>query len=121
VGLWWRGRRNEREWDDWRYIATLTLKELRAMRTTITRVWHDSGGTTIGFVPRTFAVSIATKHGLRMPKGLDGILMSYALYLPIQVAEGSYEDGPPTDSVLYLGTAYADKPFVRRQRLKRSS
>lgn len=53
----------------------------------------------IGFVPRTFASSVLDENKERfidgkLPIGADRIMLTYALYLRIQVAEGSWHDGP---------------------------
>jgi hypothetical protein len=117
VSIWWRGRRAN-TWDHWRFERRFTLAQLRAVRHAITAAWEACGKDSLGFAPRTFAVTVARQNGLELPARLDGILFSYALYQRIQVAEGTYAEGPP-GQVVSFANVYDHSNKERQQTLNR--
>jgi hypothetical protein len=90
----WIRFKDGRRWKlpEWLPITETRLVELRAAVTQAYKAHQSREDANLGFVPLTFA-DVACREALEL-SGLDRMLVLYATYMRVQVADGSWDNGP---------------------------
>lgn len=91
----WARLKYGREWKvEWLPIAEAKLVELRAAVAEAYKAYREAHeDACVGFVPLTFAQNVIEDFGLGV-SGLDRMLVGYAAYQRVQVADGTWDEGP---------------------------
>lgn len=91
----WIRLRDGRGWKlEWMLITEPQLVELRAAVAKAFKAYCEAHeDARVGFVPLTFAQTVITDFDLPL-SGLDRMLVGYASYQRVQVADGTWDDGP---------------------------
>lgn len=74
-------------WGVERSFANVTVADLELWRAMVQDAYKRTTSSPIGFAPRSFAASVVSSQGVKLPPGLNGILLSYALFQPVRVRD----------------------------------